>query len=68
MIYFLIPAALGVVGAYKYLKETGDHVGWIIAAVVASQVALIAAAPERKGTGTDCYVDWDGRSNSYVCD
>lgn len=31
---------------------------------------IVIAAPKRPVTngGDDCYIDWDGRSNSTVCD
>lgn len=29
---------------------------------------MIASTPKTGGRGVDCFVDWDARSNSTVCD
>lgn len=47
-------------------KDTPDINGW---AVLCGFVLIsVALGTSGSGGGSDCYVDWDGRSNPTVCD
>jgi len=45
----------------------GDSFLWI-PFILALMFLTAWLTPTRDKSGTDCYLDWDGRSNSTVCD
>ena len=59
--------ALFVVGAFMEndLRKMAKY-GAALAACLF--VVLVATKPKPFAHVTDCYVDWDGRANSTVCD
>lgn len=67
-------ALLGVVGvffvflAYVSRDRSGARVALFGGLAVVSFGVMIAGTPTRPLTGDRCWIDWDARSNSQVCD
>lgn len=69
----MIPAVLMALGGLMLVASAiggPDASGFkaLIAGGVVLFVAGCVVQPLSKNGGMDCYTDWDGRSNSTVCD
>jgi hypothetical protein len=69
-VYALLgPLGVGfLVAAYMFRDGGGGKVAAFGIAGVACLGAMIVLTPATKGSRGDCFVDWDARSNSIVCD
>lgn len=67
-------ALIGFVGvglfwlAYDALDKSGARVILFGALAMICFGVSIFGTPKHVGSGFDCFTDWDGRSNSEVCD